>query len=71
MIGVGLPLMKTVLTPLAKSVLIPLGLTAAASATDASIQKKIYGSGITAVITSNEETDNGNSQISWRIWFIE
>ena len=64
MIGVGLPLMKTVLTPLAKSVLIPLGLTAAASATDAAIQKKIYGSGITAVITSNEETDNGNSQIS-------
>ena len=30
----GLPLMKNVLKPLAKSVLIPLGLTAAASATD-------------------------------------
>ena len=31
----GLPLMKNVIKPLAKSVLIPLGLTAAASAADA------------------------------------
>ena len=31
----GLPLMKNVITPLAKSVLTPLGLTARASATDA------------------------------------
>ena len=30
----GLPLMKNVIKPLAKSVLIPLGLTAAASAVD-------------------------------------
>ena len=37
------PLMENVLTPLARSVLIPLGLTAAASATDADIQRKIYG----------------------------
>ena len=36
----GLRLMKNVLKPLAKSVLIPLGLTAAASATDAAIHKK-------------------------------
>ena len=41
----GLPLIKNVLTPLAKSVLIPLGLTAAASAVDAGIHKKILGSG--------------------------
>ena len=41
----GLPLMKIILTPLAKSVLIPLGLTAAASAADAGIHKKILGSG--------------------------
>ena len=34
------PLMKNVLKTLAKSVLIPLGLTAAASATDAAIQRK-------------------------------
>ena len=38
----GLPLMKNVLKPLAKSVLIPLGLTATASATDEVIQKKIF-----------------------------
>ena len=36
----GLPLMKNVTQPLAKSVLIPLGLTAAASAADARIHKK-------------------------------
>ena len=41
----GLPLMKNVIKPLAKSVLIPLGLTAAASAADAGIRKKILGSG--------------------------
>ena len=36
----GLPLMKSVIKPLAKSVLVPLGLTAAASAADAGIHKK-------------------------------
>ena len=35
-----LPLMKSVIQPLAKSVLIPLGLTAAASDADAGIHKK-------------------------------
>ena len=39
----GLPLMRNVIKPLAKSVLIPLGLTAAASAADAGIHKKIIG----------------------------
>ena len=39
----GLPSMKTVIQPLAKSVLIPLGLTAAASAADAGIHKKDWG----------------------------
>ena len=38
----GLPLIKNVIKPLAKSVLIPLGLTAAASAADAGIHKKKY-----------------------------
>ena len=37
----GLPSMKSVSKPLAKSVLLPLGLTAAASAADAGIHKKI------------------------------
>ena len=41
----GLPLIKSVIKPLAKSVLIPLGLTAAASAADAGIHKNILGSG--------------------------
>ena len=36
----GLPLIKNVIKPLAKSVLIPLGLTAAASVADAGIHKK-------------------------------
>ena len=36
----GLPLMKSVIKPLAKSVLVPLGLTAAASAANAGIHKK-------------------------------
>ena len=36
----GLSLINNVITPLAKSVLIPLGLTAAASVADAEIQKK-------------------------------
>ena len=35
-----LPLIKNILKPLAKSILIPLGSTAAATATDAAIQKK-------------------------------
>ena len=43
----GLPLRKNVLKPSAKSVLIPLGLTAAASRADAAIYKKMFGSGIT------------------------
>ena len=57
----GLPLMKSVIKPLAKSVLIPLELTAAASAADAGIHKKILGSGHnnnTTLIISNDEMDD-------------
>ena len=54
----GLPLTKNVIKPLAKSVLIPLGLTAAASAADAGIEKKILGSGTTTLIMSNEEMND-------------
>ena len=53
----GLPLIKNVITPLAKSVLIPLGLTAAAAA-DAGIHKKILGSGNTTLIISNKDMDD-------------
>ena len=56
----GLPLMKNVIKPLAKSVLIPLGLTAATSAADAEIHKQILGSGHnnTTLIISNDEMDD-------------
>ena len=47
------PLMKVAI-PLAKNVLAPLGITAAASAIDAGIKKK-HGSGTTTLIISNEE----------------
>ena len=56
----GLHLMRSLLKPLAKSVLIPLGLTAAASAADAGIHKKNLGSGHnnTTLIISNDEMDD-------------
>ena len=50
--------MKNVITPLAKSVLIPLGLTAAASAAYAGIHKKIIGSGNTTLILSNKDMED-------------
>ena len=59
------PLLKTelslignVLKPLAKSVFIPLGLTAAALAADAAIHKKMFGSGNITLIISNEEMND-------------
>ena len=61
----GLPLIKNVIKPLAKSVLIPLGLTGAASAAEAGIHKKRLGSGNpspshnnTVLIISNDEIEN-------------
>ena len=51
------PLMKVAI-PLAKNVLAPLGIRAAASAIDAGIQKKIHGSGTTTLIISNEEMND-------------
>ena len=54
----GLPLMENVVKPLAKSVLIPLGLTAAASTADTGIHKKILGSGTTTLIISNDEMED-------------
>ena len=53
----GLRLIKNVIKPLAKSVLIPLGVTVAASAADAGIHKKILGSGTTTLIISNDEME--------------
>ena len=48
----------TVAVPLAKFILAPLGITAAASAIDAVIQKKIYGSGVTTLIISKEDMND-------------
>ena len=53
-----MPLIGNVLKPLAKSILIPLGLTTAASATDAVIHKKLSGFGTTTLIISNEEMND-------------
>ena len=58
LVQAGLPLLGNIPKPLAKSVLIPLGLMAAASATDAAIHKKLFGSGFTTLIISNEEMED-------------
>ena len=54
----GLPLIGNVLKPIAKSVLIPLGLTAAALTTNVANHSKRFGSGFTTVIISNEEMND-------------
>ena len=62
----GLSLVKNVIKPLAKSVFIPLGLTAASSAADAGIYKKTLGSGYpldsasrtTTLIISNDKMED-------------
>ena len=73
LLKIGLSLMENVLKPLAKSVLIPLGLIAGASATDTAVHKKMFRSGhprmlasrlsdlisrMTTLIISIEETDD-------------
>ena len=54
----GLPLIGNGLKLLAKSALIPLRLTAATSATDVAIHEKMFGSGFTTLIISNEEMND-------------
>ena len=51
------PLMKVVV-PVAKNLLAPLGISAAASEIDGAIQKKMHGSGTTTLIISNEEIND-------------
>ena len=58
LLKIGLPLIGNVVKPLAKSVLILLGLTAAASATDGAIYKKMFGSGVTTLVIYNEEMND-------------
>ena len=52
--------MKRLLTPLTKSCLLPLELSAGMSAADAAIQKKTYGSGTTALISSNKDMEKNS-----------
>ena len=49
----GLPLLKSVIKPLGL-----LGLTAAFSAIDGGVQKKIYGSGTTTLVISSKEMND-------------
>ena len=51
----GLPAIGNALKRSAESVLLPLGLTAVASATEAGIQKKMFGTSFGTLIISNEE----------------
>ena len=53
-----MPLKKNLLKQYVKGVLIPLGLTATASATDAAIHKYMFGSGNTKLITSNDQMND-------------
>ena len=54
----GLSLMKNVLELLTKSVLISLGLIAAALARDTAINRKMFESSATTLIISNEEMND-------------
>ena len=54
----GLPLMKSVLMPLAKSFFIPFGLSAGMAATDAAMQREMFGSGTIASIISNKKMED-------------
>ena len=53
-----LRLIGNVSKPLAISLLTPLGLTSAESATDVAIHKKIFGYGVAKLIISNEEMND-------------
>ena len=53
----GFPLMKNVVTPLAKCVSVTLGITPVASVTDAAIKNKMLGSRIILIISDGEKDD--------------
>ena len=70
----GLLFIKNVLKPLAKRILIPLELTAAACVPDPAFHKKMFGSGMATLIILNEEM-NGIMKIAKflekSIWLIK
>ena len=51
-------IIRNVLKPFAKSVFKLLALIVATSAMDAAIHKKMFGSGVTTLITANEEMND-------------
>ena len=53
-----MPLIGNAIKALAKSVLIPLGLTVAALTTNTDIHNKMFGSSMTRLIISNEEMND-------------
>ena len=53
-----MPLIVNVLKTLVKSVLVPLGLKAATSATDTAIRKKMFGSDTKTLVFSNEDLND-------------
>ena len=65
-----LPLIKSALTLLAKSVFLPLVLSAGMLAADAAIQRNICRSGTKALIISNEEMRDLMKIVKWRIRII-
>ena len=72
LVKTGLSLIVNVLKPLAKTVLILLGLLAASSATDAAVHKKMFGSGTTTLIISNENMNDSITTVkSLRIRVID
>ena len=54
----SVPLTENVLKPLAKSISVSLGLSAATPATDAAVHKNIFASGVTTLIISNEKIND-------------
>ena len=66
LLKIGLSLTGNVLKPLAKSVLIPLGLTAS-SATDAAIHKRMFGSGRVAKVSERTHASDLASSTTCRL----
>ena len=67
----GLPLMKNIIKPLSKGVLIPLALTAAVSAADAEIHKKIVESGHRTSHNNNKILIKSNDEMKGNIRIVK
>ena len=71
LLNTGLALVKNIPKPLDKSVLIQLGLTASASAINAAINKKMFGSGA-CPLDLGLSKENHINNFEWRDeWYIK